>query len=364
MPRGKVDVWHSPGAEDASWDTFLESTPLGQFQQSSAWGQYKQTEGWTVFRIVLTREGPIIGGFQILWKATRFGRIGYISKGPVVLEGDPDLGAFVVKLVQSRAAELKLRALIVQAPDFGAPTYNALADAGFLKIPAGKIIDASCMLDLTPTSKNLESGFSASARRNVRRAARAGVVVREGNEDEIGVFHDLMAASCSRQGVSPNPPTAAATQALWNCMSAGGHARLTFAIYRDEIISGKLSIPFGNRVSFFKIGWNGRHPKAHPNELLIFEALEWAQSKQYVAGDWVGMSRKSAVPVLAGNKPDEAHMPSVDKIKLRFGGQPVLLPPALVWINNPFLRQCYKLALPGLVAATSWCQRRADKSAP
>jgi lipid II:glycine glycyltransferase (peptidoglycan interpeptide bridge formation enzyme) len=362
LPTGGLEVWRSPEPEDPGWDSFLESTTLGQFQQSSGWGQYKQTEGWNVFRVVLTREGRIVGGFQILWKTTRLGRIGYISKGPVIQPDEPGLTSFVVNLVQSGAAELKLRALIVQAPDLGVPTDHALADAGFLKIPAAKIIDASCMLDLTQASKTLESGFSASARRNVRLASRAGVMVREGTSGEIAVFHDLMVATCARQGVTPNPPTAAVTEALWQSLSKGGHARLTFASYRDEIIAGKLCILFGKRASLFKVGWNGQHPRSYPNERLEFEALCWAQSNGFATADWVGLSRATALAVLEGNQSGEAQASNIDRFKLRFGGRPVLLPSALVWISNPLLRRCYQWAFPVLIAATSSRRRSGDRS--
>jgi len=365
---GQVEVWHSPDPEDLGWDRFLESTSLGQFQQSSAWGQYKQTEGWYVCRIVLTMEDHIIGGFQILWKTTRMGRIGYVSKGPVLAEDDPELATFIVKLVQSQASRLRLRALIVQAPDFGDLIARFLPQAGFLGMLPGKIINASCMLDLTQTSGNLEAGFSSSTRRDSRLAAKAGVIVREGTAAEISIFHELMAATCARQGVSPNPPSAEATAALWNSMSQGGHARLTFAVYRDEIISGNLSILYGNRASFFKVGWNGRHPKSYPNNMLYFEALNWARANQYSTADWVGISRETALAILGGDKLSESKTSGVDMFKLRFGGQPVLLPSAVVWINNPILRQCYKMALPLLVAAKSaaksWRPGKAGKSNP
>ena len=364
LATGRVEVWHSPEPEDLGWDNFLKSTLLGQFQQSSGWGQYKQAEGWSVLRLVVTREGGIVGGFQILWKPTRLGRIGYVSKGPVVPAENPELAAFIVKLVRAQADQLKLRALIVQAPDFGDSLTGPLRRAGWLGVLPGKIIDASCMLDLRPVSKNLETGFSSSARRNVRIASKMGVMVREGTGDEITLFHSLMVGTCARHGVTPNPPSVAASQALWSAMAKGGHARLTFATYRGEAIAGKLSILFGSRASLFKVGWNGQHPKSHSNELLESEALRWAQSNQYATADWVGMSRPTADSVLRGTNLDEIQVSSIDAFKLRFGGNPVLLPSALVWINNPLLRHGYKWVLPALIAVKSWLQRLAVPSNP
>src|SRR5689334_11430067 len=89
----------SHGLEDADWDTFLQRSPLGQFQQSSIWAQAKASEGWSPVRILLTVGQNLVGGFQLLWKRSRLGRIGYVSKGPVVTPGHPGLAEFAADLL-------------------------------------------------------------------------------------------------------------------------------------------------------------------------------------------------------------------------------------------------------------------------
>src|ERR1017187_3150477 len=79
-------AWLSPELEDPYWDDFLKATPLGHFQQSSLWARAKDIEGWRPVRMILTLDGQIAGGFQILTAHTRFGLIGYVSKGPVVIK--------------------------------------------------------------------------------------------------------------------------------------------------------------------------------------------------------------------------------------------------------------------------------------
>src|SRR5262245_61106752 len=76
--------WHSSASlSDAACDEFLRSTPLGHFQQTSLWSQVKATEGWHILREMMLIGGEIVGGFQILYRPSRFGRVGYLSKGPV-----------------------------------------------------------------------------------------------------------------------------------------------------------------------------------------------------------------------------------------------------------------------------------------
>ena len=70
----------------AAWDEFLGSSPRGQFQQSTGWAQVKAREGWSAVREYLDPTAPRSGGFQLLWKKSRLGRVGYVSKGPVLPE--------------------------------------------------------------------------------------------------------------------------------------------------------------------------------------------------------------------------------------------------------------------------------------
>src|ERR1700722_11594625 len=96
----EVVVRLSRELEDRCWDKFLEETPLGQFQQSSFWGRSKSAEGWTLLRVILTIDEEIVGGFQILWRRSWFGRNGYVSKGPVALSGYSGLVEYTTRLLR------------------------------------------------------------------------------------------------------------------------------------------------------------------------------------------------------------------------------------------------------------------------
>ena len=94
-------AWSSAELEDSNWDDFLEATPLGHFQQSSLWARAKDIDGWRPLRTILTLDGQIAGGFQILTRHTRFGLIGYVSKGPVLIKEEDGLLDFMMELVVS-----------------------------------------------------------------------------------------------------------------------------------------------------------------------------------------------------------------------------------------------------------------------
>ncbi|MFM1944918.1 MAG: hypothetical protein RI897_3900 [Verrucomicrobiota bacterium] len=156
-----------------------------------------------------------------------------------------------------------------------------------------------------------------------------------------------MQQTCSRRGVSPNPPSEAATASLWKAVCKCSRPRLTLAVFDGNPIAARLNIGFGRRFSLFKTGWNGAQPKSHPNELLDGESLAWAAKHGYELADWVGISKDLAQAAKTDPDWKENHRISPrDGYVLHFGGSPVLLPPALLYIPNPVLRFAYKLASP------------------
>ena len=85
LEEGTVTAWISRDGTDTFWDDFLSQTPLGQFQQSTIWARAKHSEGWRSVRVLFTVEDVLVGGFQLLERSSLWGRIGYVSKGPVIL---------------------------------------------------------------------------------------------------------------------------------------------------------------------------------------------------------------------------------------------------------------------------------------
>ena len=96
----------------------------------------------------------------------------------------------------------------------------------------------------------------------VRVANHNGVTIREGTEEDIGLFFNLMVDTCKRQGVKPNPPTEKALRQLWLTFSRRNCLRVTFAEYNHEVLAGSLNIIFGKKVNLWKKGWNFKHPES------------------------------------------------------------------------------------------------------
>ena len=334
-------AWLCSGLAGRAWDDFLRNCAMGQFQQSSLWAQTKEIDGWKDIRVIIEQEGSIAGGFQVLWKRSRFGRIGYVSKGPVLSSEDPERMDFVLDLLQGLVHSQRLLAIIVQPPDEAQLLPQGLVRRGFLPNRLMNVITATCMVDLTRPAGEWEKGLARSRKHEIRKALRSALTIREGGDSEIPKFFELMAASCARQRVRPNPGSVEALRRLVRLFQSTGEMRLSFADYEGEPIACVMALKFGERVTIWKKGWSGAYPNLHANSLLYYESLNWARRAGFRRLDFAGMGRSRAEHLLALQEPSEKEIKDRDVFHLSFGARPRLLPQALIYWSNPALRFLY-----------------------
>ncbi len=342
IKEGTLSIWSSPGNSDTAWDEFLMKTPLGQFQQSSMWAQVKAIDGWECLRVVATIDEQIAGGFQILWKRTRLGRIGYVSKGSVAAPETQDLIERLVVLMRDQARKHNIRALIVQPPDDSRLTSEVLERHRFIQSNPMGVIETTLLLDTSKGEDNLEKGISRNTRSNVRKAGLSGVTIREGTEKDIGLFFSLMSATCKRHGEKPNPASEEALGQLWRLFSKNNCLRVTFAEYNEEVLAGGLNILFGEKVNLWKKGWNSRYREQYPNDLLYYETLHWASVNKFNNCDFAAFDRDIADTLKKGAPLSETQKKTRHIFNLRFGGVPKVLPPARIWFDSPIMRFGYE----------------------
>jgi hypothetical protein len=340
---GNTQVWLSSTLRDPQWDDFLRSTPCGQFQQSGLWADFKAGEGWSHHRVILTVGEAIVAGFQVLWKKTRLGRIGYVSKGPIMRTETAELTRFLDGLLKDAASKLGLVALIVQPPDESAPGIGQnLGSDYILSNPLG-VIEATYLVDVRQSKEQLFAQMSPSLRRNIKKAQRQAMTVREGAEGDLPRFFELMEATCRRQSTRPNPASLDAVRRLWHLFSETKSIRLTFAECQGSAPAAKLSLVFGDRMTVWKKGWDGTHGQWHPNEMLEYDALTWAHDHGCSVCDFCSFNRTAAVRMINGGQAGtEQSLSSRDEYHMRFGGFPKLLPSARILVPNAFLRWWYR----------------------
>jgi CelD/BcsL family acetyltransferase involved in cellulose biosynthesis len=342
LRSGCVTAWVSREATDDCWNKFLRETPLGQFQQSAMWAMTKRAEGWNSVRVLVTTGGELVSGFQMLTKSSWRGRMGYVSKGPVVLPGRDGLGEYVAELLRMLAKKEELRALVVQPPDLCLQMSEALTRSGFMLNMLTKVNDATWMVDLRDGFEAVEQRMSKETRKKIRQAVSRGLTIREGGRQDIETFFELMLSTCRRQGVDPNPPDARQFLALWDAAHPQGGIRLFFSEYEGTPVAGQMCLVFGKTVTLWKKGWSGTESQRNPNDLSVYEALKWASLGGYQFCDFSAFGKQMAIAMLNGEPLSPVDEHSRDMFHVRFGGSPRLLPEARVYFPNPVIRSAYQ----------------------
>jgi len=338
----EIQVARSPGCGDAvgqvasAWEEFLEQNPRGQFQQSLRWGKVKALDGWLAEVQVWPRPEEIEGGFMMLYKHSRFGRVGFVNKGPVLGEETQTAVAPAIESVCRKARALRLCALVVQPPDQSRIRTEDMVRHGFLAVRVPGVVDATAMCRVEGGRPAIEAQMSRSATKHCRQAVRRGVEIFEGGRHDLPVFFDLMLGSCRRQGARPNPGRVEGLEGLWDAFAPD--VRLFFARVHGQVVAGLLLIRFGKRCTFWKKGWNERAPETHANALLNFQAMVEAAEWGCDVVDFVAMDRRLAEHWQPGQTMDDELGQSRHAFNLRLGARPVLLPRAQVYVPSRVLR--------------------------
>ncbi len=333
-----ASAWLSSGLEDTCWDRFLQESPPGQFQQSTMWARAKKPGGWRPLRVVLTLEDEIVGGFQILRRLRWWGGIGYISKGPVIAADHPEMADYATELLRKVSRRQRLRALLVQPPDFCQQMEASLGNGGFVFGAPVDVIRSTLIFDLRDGVEAVELRIARQTRRKARQAVARGVHIREGSRQDIEAFFHLMLCSCRRQGVDPKPSEVKDLFALWDAARPSGCVRLIFAEYEGNPLAGMICITFGKTLTMWRRGWNGMEGERHPNELITCEALKLAAQNGFDFCDYMAFDEQIARAIQNGEPLSPEQERSLHCFISRFGGSPRFLPEPRMYFPNPFLQ--------------------------
>jgi peptidoglycan pentaglycine glycine transferase (the first glycine) len=310
---------------DPEWDAFVAATPGGTHQQSSMWAEVKAVQGWDAARVVLRRDGRIVGGCQaLLRRLGPAGSVAYVPRGPVLADRDGDGLEAVVAALGELAAGQRLLYLKLQPPPDRHDLVAPLLARGFVESSLDAAYRATVQVDVDGPADELLRRLRASTRRNVRKAERAGVKVREGTEADFGEFLRLTEETGRRKQFPVYPSHYYET--MWRAFGARGHARLLLAELDGRLLASTFLIAFGETVSYKMGGWAGEGAEVRPNELLQWTGIRWAHEHGHRFYDFEGINGAVARSLLAGGGRPTSAPQGVAHFKLGFGGEVRVLP--------------------------------------
>ena len=323
--------------------------PGAQYMQTSLWAKVKALLGWRVIRLVLSCQGHIVAGAQLLVRSIPlFGEIGCVARGPLFASNDPALNkAMLVELYRMSKAQ-KIRYLTVQPPGTDENFARELLRWGFR--PGSLLLrpaySATVLIDLTKDLDAILAKMKAKMRYNIRLGESKYPGSREGTDRDIVSFYYLLEQTGKRQGFVPD--TRELIYKMWRVLHAHGYAKLFITEYEGEPVASILTIAFGDTVTYWRGAWSGRYGNRHPNERLHWRAMQWAKAQGFHYYDLGGIDPMAAKAIINGQPLPEWVHKSVTPYKLGFGGQVVVSSEAYEYVENPIFRWGFGRVFPNL----------------
>jgi len=273
----ELGVFESPGQE---WDEFASRYTDLIFYQS-LWSEVlRKGLGGQPLYFYLKEGSEIVAGlpgvllnfkiFKILYGSIPYGHfIGERSYFPAFLE-------LLEKEFRRRGID---QARIAESPF--SESYH---------LESFNTISAKCtLLDLRGYDKEkIWEGFKKNIRRDVRKAQKSGVVVRQATStEEIRIFYKLYLVSMGRNRAMAKYPLQW-FEVLYETIIKKGLGAIALAEMNNEAIAGVILIYSNTSTHYFHNGSQYEFLRFCPNELLIHGALEAAIEKGHSCFDFMG----------------------------------------------------------------------------
>jgi len=317
------------------WNAFLLEKG-GHLLQSYEWGEFKSRFGWRASRVALEEGGQIIAGAQVLIHDLPLGSLAYLPRGPVVdaQEGETlrELWAQLHILArQEGSVFLRLE------PDWeSGERGHLLKREGFQRAPESIQPQSTLAVDIGGDLESILNQMKPKTRYNIRLAERKGVVVREGREEDLGAFYELLRITGRRDRFFVHSDRYYLE--AWRTFAPRGMGRLLLAFYGDQMLAGLMAFAFGHRAYYLYGASSDEHRGLMPNYLLQWEAIGWAKERGCLVYDLWG------IPDEVGRDGEPADFVKrkgglwgVYRFKRGFGGRAVRTVGAFDYVYSPLL---------------------------
>jgi len=302
-----------------AWDALVARDQRGHLLQTWAWGELKRAFGWIPLRLAIEQDGTLAVGAQVLYRRMGPFSIGYIPKGPVLAEEDPQLLEGLLQAIHARSRRMGAISLKVE-PEWREEERERhawLIAHGFR--PSRECIQprSTILVDLSTTEEQILARMKPKWRYNIRLSERKGVEVHEGGANDLLVFYELMRVTGRRDGFAIH--SLDYYRRAWELFRPQGRVQLFLAYYQGEPLAGLMAYAF-NRQSWYLYGASAdAHRELMPNHQLQWCAMKWAKSlgcRQYDLWGIPDQQTREGAHATSG-------MEGVGRFKAGFGGEVV-----------------------------------------
>ncbi|MDQ6885345.1 MAG: peptidoglycan bridge formation glycyltransferase FemA/FemB family protein [Candidatus Dormibacteraeota bacterium] len=267
------------------WDRFVAQAADGSILQSWAWGELKARYGWEPTRYLWIRAGRLRGAVSVLRRSLPGGfAVHYAPRGPV-LDRNFDEWPYLWAALRRELAAQGGTVLKVD-PEWPEAGARAFEETGARPSQAIQH-QATAIVDLRGGEAVFDR-MSASARRNMRNAEKAGVVVESStNIDAVDRFYELLAATAVRQEFIVRPLSY--YRELFAAFKRRGQVRVYLASHNGVTVAGTVMMTYGTRLTYLFSGSSDEGRRLKAPYLLQQRAIRDAQAAGCVSYDLWGI---------------------------------------------------------------------------
>lgn len=317
---------------------FLQGHKKGHFLQSPEWAKVK-SEWKNEVVLALDEKGKIKGSMSLLIRDFKgITSIMYSPRGPVC---DPhDKETFSELVASAKELAKKYHSFIFRLdPDISNEDeeFKQIAREIGFKIKEdvkdfNEVIQPRYVFRLNvkdKTEEELLASFHEKTRYNIRLAIKKGVTVREGNRDDLKIFHKIMLETGVRDNFLIRPLEY--FEKMYDEL-APKYMKVLIAMYQGEPIAAVIPIIYGNKVWYLYGASSNAHRNAMPNYLLQWEQIKLALANKCDIYDFRGVS---------GHVDEHHPQYGIYKFKKGFNGDFVEFVGELYMVLNPFMNFVY-----------------------
>jgi len=274
-----MGVIHITADRREEWNAFLAQEPSFALLQSWEWGEFKGKLGWKAFRIAVEEQGQIVAGAQMLIKLVplRLVSMAYVPRGPVGDWLDEGITSQLLSELHRVARYHRAILLRVEPPLLHDPvTCQILQHHHFRASPYTNQPRATIIVDLTQDLDDILEQMPTKTRYNIRYAARKGVTVRVGNQEDLPAFYGLMQITSRRDGFSAR--TRDYYEHELQAFANREQVVLLLAYYEDQLLAARMAFCLGNHAADIHAASSSEYRNLRPNHLLVWAAMKWAKA--------------------------------------------------------------------------------------
>ena len=267
---------------------FIAARPSASFLQTPAWAQVKpewraESIGWFRGSQATPGAAPALVLYRQLPRLKRY--LAYLPEGPVIDWTDDDLSAWLEPMaahVKSQGAfGVRMGPPVITRRWSAAQIKDGIADESTLRLtdvaPLERSREGAAVVsqlhELGWRPQAVEGGFAAGQpqynfvipladrseedvlkgmnqlwRRNIKKAAKEGVVVEQGSRSDLKSFHDLYVHTAERDHFTPRG--LAYFETMYDALSAEAPGRITLWLARHEgdLVASTIAIRVGTHA--------------------------------------------------------------------------------------------------------------------